>query len=1044
MKTASVEGRLKRVVRIIYSVAFGVFWYYSPFNRLRRINFLPDDKIVDEFLRGKSVARFGDGELRIMEDVPSDFFQKNDKKLANSLIRVANEKNKNLIVCLPKPLRTLGGLNFRARLFWISNIYWNRRAWKKYVDLNRAYGDTQITRPYIDYKNKALAEGRYRNLKRIWDGKKICIIEGERTHLGEGNDLLDNSKEIKRILAPAKNAFEEFDEILEKAKRIDEDFIFLVALGPTATILVSELSKLGRVAFDVGHVDVEYEWMSGGAKRKIAIDGKAVNESGKSMAVRVIEAVKRIKLKDFLAPFIFLIILMPSWIFRLINKIRGKELWLVAEDGEARDNGYHFYRYVRENHPRDFCFYAIKPTSVGYSKVSGLGNIINWGSLRHWLFYMSANLNISSQKSGNPCPIFWYFIHVTLGLYRNRVFLQHGITKDDAEWLYFSKTKFKYFVCGTKMEFDFIKKKFGYPEGSLLLTGFPRWDDLVDLSVLGEKKSILIMPTWRNWLGGEKNILFGTRDFEKTVFYKYWNGLLNDCDFINFIEAEDIKVYFYPHINMQGFINSFTVGSNNIEVVLPDREIQEFFNRCDVMVTDYSSVAFDFAYLGKPVIYYQFDKKEYREKQYKEGYFDYSRDGFGPVVEDEKEVVCNITDMCLDGLPDKYNNRIKLMFTGERSNNSERVYSQLHLKRTVRLENEKVKGGGKKVSIIVPAYNSAVYISRCLKHLTNQTYENIEILVIDDGSSDNTFSIANNYAALDHRIRVIKQEHMGPNVARLRGIDEATGDYVMFVDADDFIVDWSVAKIVDGFMDECVDVVRFGGERFPMNKPFNKIALNTNEDNAKIGHDDVVRLLLTTYKLNSLCIQAYKLKNIKGIESFDSGRLFGEDFLANLEIHKSTKKMLILDMPIYHYCNNPDSTTRKTTRECILNKVADRVYISNVAISYVADSVNGEKFQNEVIYAQIKMIRDCILDVARIDGYSRVEFMKDFRKILPKSKFMNIDLEKLNRYIKTLGLVEMMKNRRIVNAIVRADYGYIWKYVCLYGRVRRSCRWWIA
>ena len=191
---------------------------------------------------------------------------------------------------------------------------------------------------------------------------------------------------------------------------------------------------------------------------------------------RISNAIKQIKLQDLVSPLIFLTLLMPSSIFRLINKLKNRKLWLIAEQGEARDNGYHFYKYMRENHPTDYCFYAAKSGSAGYENVIKLGNIIKWGSLKHWFYYMSANLNISSQKSGNPCPMFWYIVHVILGLYKNRVFLQHGITKDDADWLYYRNTKFKYFICGAKKEFDYIQGKFGYPNGSLLLTGFPRWD----------------------------------------------------------------------------------------------------------------------------------------------------------------------------------------------------------------------------------------------------------------------------------------------------------------------------------------------------------------------------------------------------------------------------------------------------------------------------------------------------------------------------------------------------------------------------------------
>ena len=280
MHTASKESAIIRIMRIVYSVFFGFFWYYSPLNKFRHMKFMSDTDVVDGFLEGKSVARIGDGELRIMESIPSAFFQENDEKLRDGLIRVAETKDDNLIVCLPSPLKSLKGLTLKARAFWISNIFWNRKRWGKYIDLKRIYGDTQITRPYIDYRQKKMVNEKFDNLKKAWLGRKVCLIEGKDTHFGEMNDLLSGAIEVRRILAPTKNAFNEYDSILEKAKKVDKDYIYLIALGPTATVLAAELSRNGRSAFDVGHIDVEYEWFLSGARKKISVVGKYVNESG--------------------------------------------------------------------------------------------------------------------------------------------------------------------------------------------------------------------------------------------------------------------------------------------------------------------------------------------------------------------------------------------------------------------------------------------------------------------------------------------------------------------------------------------------------------------------------------------------------------------------------------------------------------------------------------------------------------------------------------------------------------------------------------------
>lgn len=391
---------------------------------------------------------------------------------------------------------------------------------------------------------------------------------------------------------------------------------------------------------------------------------------------KIIDSLKYIKLKDLIAPFIFLLMIIPSLIFRLINKIKKRQLWLVCENGEtARDNGYHFYKYVRNEHPNDYCFYVIDKNKDEYKKVEKYGNIIKFKSLKHWLYYLAANYNISNHKNGNPNQPLFYVIHVTLGLYKNRVFLQHGITKDDAEWLYYKNTKFRYFICGAKQEYDFIKEKFGYPEGNVIYTGFPRFDNLYNNKV--KENQILIMPTWRNWLGRETNGLTEKEDFKETSFFKNWNGLLNDNDFIEYIEKENLNVLFYPHINMQKYLKDFEIKSKNIKLVDTKKDIQKILKESSILVTDYSSVYMDFAYMLKPIIFFQFDYEEYRKKQYAEGYFDYKEEKFGPSTETIDKAINKIITVSKKGIDKKCLKNMESFFELKDQKNSQRIYEAL-------------------------------------------------------------------------------------------------------------------------------------------------------------------------------------------------------------------------------------------------------------------------------------------------------------------------------------------------------------------------------
>lgn len=388
---------------------------------------------------------------------------------------------------------------------------------------------------------------------------------------------------------------------------------------------------------------------------------------------------KILKMKDVFAIFIFLLMIIPSLMFKLALKIKNKKVWLICDDGmTARDNGYYLFKYIKENNLNDNVYYVISKDSKDLDKVKKYGNIIYFKSLKHWLYYMSCNKNIISQKSGNPNSAIFYVLHVYLNLYNNRIFLQHGITKDDAKWLYYKNTKFKLFVCGAKKEYEYIKNNFGYKDKNIKYLGFSRFDNLHDNVV--NNKQILIMPTWRNWLGRDFNKLNRINSFKETEYYKKWNSLINNENLINFIEKNNIQILFYPHINMQKYINDFNTKSKNIQILNIDYDIQKVLKESALLITDYSSVYMDFAYMSKPIIYYQFDYDEYRKKQYQEGYFKYSKDAFGKILTDEEDLVNKIIGYVnMNYRIEKiYKNRIDNFFELKDTNNCKRIYESIN------------------------------------------------------------------------------------------------------------------------------------------------------------------------------------------------------------------------------------------------------------------------------------------------------------------------------------------------------------------------------
>ena len=165
-----------------------------------------------------------------------------------------------------------------ANNFWKGWLHDNKFKLLKLLSKNKQYYSSNITRFYIDYKDKSGVGEYVKNLRRIWDNKDVVIVEGEYSRLGVGNDLFDNMKSIQRIICPSENAFEIYNKILNEILKVDKNKIIMLALGPAATVLAYDLYKAGYTAIDIGHVDIEYEWFLRKATEKIKIETKYVTE----------------------------------------------------------------------------------------------------------------------------------------------------------------------------------------------------------------------------------------------------------------------------------------------------------------------------------------------------------------------------------------------------------------------------------------------------------------------------------------------------------------------------------------------------------------------------------------------------------------------------------------------------------------------------------------------------------------------------------------------------------------------------------------------
>lgn len=388
--------------------------------------------------------------------------------------------------------------------------------------------------------------------------------------------------------------------------------------------------------------------------------------------------VKFVSWHDFLQIPLMVMGFVGSWFIR----IRHNNIWLICERrGEARDNGFWFYKYLCEHCSDVEAVYAIDSSAKDYEKVARLGKTVPFGSLTHWAYYFAARRNVSSQKEGKPNAALCFVLEVVLGRVKNRAYIRHGIAKDRQEWVYYGVTKMNLFVCSATKEYDMVIRYFGYPEESVQLIGLCRFDNL--LSHHEVKRQILVMPTMREWLrevSSDTERFEGSRDVSKSEYFMKWNSLLCNGQLHGLLQKYNLHLMFFPHASMQKHLHLFHTNSPLITIAsATDYEVQQLLMESAILVTDYSSIFFDFAYMRKPLVYYQFDYEKYRRGQYKQGYFTYEEDGFGPVAHTETELLQHIDYSIRNGMsmPTKYKERLSGFFAYRDDRNCERTYQAI-------------------------------------------------------------------------------------------------------------------------------------------------------------------------------------------------------------------------------------------------------------------------------------------------------------------------------------------------------------------------------
>lgn len=353
---------------------------------------------------------------------------------------------------------------------------------------------------------------------------------------------------------------------------------------------------------------------------------------------------------------------------------KGSDCWLISErPGQARDNGYIFFLYMKEHHPEQEVYYLIDKQAEDSKKLSGYPeSVIQFDSRKHYVSYCRSKVHISAHVNGCcPSEAIGASRRLKKRLGFKDVFIPHGVSYGISEFCLKKFTDIDLFICSGEPEYENVLANYGYAACEVAYTGFPRLDAWHGAAA--DPKQIVLMPTWRAYLAQDPNL-----QFEESAYFKAYQSLLDSPELDAVLRRKDARLVFYLHNEMQRFAKHFHTKSERIEVVYRDNryDIQELLKASALLITDYSSVHFDFAYMNKPVLYFQFDREEFFRKQYEESGFDAQKDGFGPVCRTVPALCEALEELYTEGgkLNEKYYARMRAFYRLHDDQNCERVY----------------------------------------------------------------------------------------------------------------------------------------------------------------------------------------------------------------------------------------------------------------------------------------------------------------------------------------------------------------------------------
>lgn len=280
------------------------------------------------------------------------------------------------------------------------------------------------------------------------------------------------------------------------------------------------------------------------------------------------------------------------------------------------------------------------------------------------------------------------------------------------------------------------------------------------------------------------------------------------------------------------------------------------------------------------------------------------------------------------------------------------------------------------VSVIIPVYNVKDYVDRCVNSIINQTYKNIEIILVDDGSTDGSGKLCDKIKERDKRIKVLHKENGGLGSARNHGYNNSIGDYILFLDSDDYIELDTIQKMIE-YKDD-YDIVCCG---------FNRV----DEETKKVYSEEMIKLPFDELEIDDKNImhatflspsgwgKLFKRDLINGIE-FSSNKKAIEDTLFYLEVIPKVKKIKFIKEVLWHYMVRKDSLIMSITEEKADLFENDLIIIKS---KYIDNKYSQKQFDFLTIAV---FVHDCISIPSRLYNNKSVDICKRLKHI---KQYMN-------------------------------------------------------